>query len=153
LIEGSIVQQVAPKGLLEKIRQALTSKANTVPAETFAVEVPKTNLLTAYRAGVSLVTGTGSGTPLLIHGPAIHRELQLWVQAGIPPAAALQAATHNPARLLGASDRIGLIQKGYEANLLLVDGNPLQDISATERISNVFFKGERINRGNLLERK
>jgi hypothetical protein len=152
LIDGSIVQQVAPKGLLDKTRQALTSKANAAPTETLPVEVPKTNLLTAYRAGVSLVTGTESGTPLLIHGPAIHRELQLWVQAGIPPAAALQAATHNPARLLGASDRIGLIQKGYEANLLLVDGNPLQDISATERIFNVFFKGERINRGNLLER-
>ena len=153
LIDGSIVQQVAPKGLLENTRQALTSKANTAQTDPLPVEVPKTNLLTAYRAGVSLVTGTESGIPLLIHGPAIHRELQLWVQAGIPPAAALQAATYNSARLLGASDRIGLIQKGYEANLLLVDGNPLQDISATERISNVFFKGERINRGNLLERK
>ena len=74
-------------------------------------------------------------------------------ESGPVAAAALQAATHNPARLLGASDRIGLIQKGYEANLLLVDGNPVQDISATERISTVFFKGERINRGTLLERK
>jgi len=52
--------------------------------------------------------------------------------------------------LLRAGRRIGLIHKGYEANLLLVDGDPLQDISATEHISAVIFKGERINRGQLL---
>jgi imidazolonepropionase-like amidohydrolase len=81
----------------------------------------------------------------------VHRELQLWVEAGIAPADALQAATYNAARLLGASNRIGLIRVGYDASLLLVDGNPLQDISATERISMVMFKGERINRADLFE--
>ena len=86
-------------------------------------------------------------------GPGIHRELQLWVEAGIPPAIALQAATYNAARLLRADQRIGLIRKGYEASLLLVDGNPLQDISATERISTVFFKGERVNRADLFDQK
>jgi nucleotide-binding universal stress UspA family protein len=53
------------------------------------------NLATAHRAGVTLVTGTDSGNPLLVHGPAIHRELQLWVQAGVPPSIALQAATRQ----------------------------------------------------------
>lgn len=46
-------------------------------------------------------------------------------------------------------DRIGLIRNGYEANLLLVDGNPLEDISVTERISMVISKGERIDRSEL----
>jgi len=90
---------------------------------------------------------------MVAHGPGIHRELQLWVQAGIAPAAALQGATSNGARLLHADQRIGLIRKGYEASLLLVDGNPLQDISATERISTVFFKGERVNRADIFEQK
>ena len=111
------------------------------------------NLAAAYRAGVTLAAGTDSGNPLVVHGPSVHRELQLWVEAGIPPAAALQGATYNAAKLLRADQRIGLIRKGYEANLLLVDGNPVQDISATERISTVFFKGERVNRPDLFEQK
>jgi imidazolonepropionase-like amidohydrolase len=113
----------------------------------------KENLLRAFRAGVPLVTGTDSGHLLLFHGPAIHRELQLWVECGIPPAAALRAATFSAARLLRADQHIGLIAKGYDADLLLVDGNPLQDISATERISLVIHKGERINRPRLFEQE
>ena len=111
------------------------------------------NLVEAYAAGRLLVVGTDAGNPMVVHGPAVHRELQLWVEAGIPPAAALQAATYNAARLLRADQRIGLIRKGYDASLLLVDGNPLQDISATERISTVFFKGERVDRSGLFEQK
>ena len=114
-------------------------------------EFSKQNLGAAYRAGVTLVAGTDSGNALLVHGPGIHREVQLWVEAGVPAAAALQAATYNAAKLLRADGRIGLVRKGYEASLLLVDGNPLQDISATERISSVFFKGERVNRQRLFE--
>jgi imidazolonepropionase-like amidohydrolase len=111
------------------------------------------NLLAAMRAGVMLVTGTDSGNPTLFHGPALHRELQLWIEAGIPPAVALQAATYNGAQLLRASDRMGLIKKGYEADLLLVDGNPLKDISVTERISMVMLKGERISRSELFDQQ
>jgi imidazolonepropionase-like amidohydrolase len=117
------------------------------------LDLAKQNLAAAYRAGVMLVTGTDAGNPMVVHGPGIHRELQLWVEAGIPPAAALEGATYNAARLLRADQRIGLIRKGYEASLLLVDGNPLQDISATERISTVFFKGERVDRSSLFEKK
>jgi imidazolonepropionase-like amidohydrolase/ABC-type multidrug transport system permease subunit len=156
LIDGSLVQQVAPKPLMEKTRQALAS-GNPAPrperAPGVQPEVAKQNLTAAYAAGVALVTGSDSGRPLVFHGPSIHRELQLWVQAGIPAEAALRAATYNAAQLLKASDRIGAIRKGYDATLLLVDGNPLQDISATERISSVFFKGERVNRSNLMEQK
>jgi imidazolonepropionase-like amidohydrolase len=90
---------------------------------------------------------------MLVHGPAIHRELQLWVEAGVPPKAALQGATYDAARLLRADDRIGAIKPGMEASLLLVDGNPLEDISATERISEVFLNGERVNRRELFEQK
>ncbi len=75
------------------------------------------------------------------------------MRAGIPPAVALEAATVNAAKLVGASGQIGAIRKGLDANLLLVDGNPLEDISATERISLVVFEGERIHREELFGRK
>src|SRR5207244_2309603 len=109
------------------------------------------NLVRAWQAGVPLVTGSDAGNMLVFHGPTVHRELQLWVDAGIPPAAALQAATWNAAKLLRADTRIGLIQAGYSANLLVVDGDPTRDISASERISLVVLKGERVRRADLFD--
>ena len=67
------------------------------------------------------VTGSDAGNLLVIHGPTVQHEMQLWVQAGIPAKAALQAATYNAAKLLGVSDRVGLIRKGHEATLILVE--------------------------------
>jgi imidazolonepropionase-like amidohydrolase len=75
--------------------------------------------------------------------------LQLWVAAGIPPAVALQAATYNAARLLRATDRIGVIEKGRDATLLIVNGDPLKDIRQTESIQQVIFRGERVERADL----
>jgi imidazolonepropionase-like amidohydrolase len=109
------------------------------------------NLKRAQQHGVLLVTGSDAGNYLVIHGPTVQHELQLWVQAGIQPAVALQAATFNAARLLGAEKRIGSLQPGNDADLLVVDGNPLDDITATERISLVVLKGERVDRNELFD--
>jgi imidazolonepropionase-like amidohydrolase len=75
------------------------------------------------------------------------------VEAGIPPQVALQAATYNAARLLGADRRIGLVKEGYDANLILVDGNPLKEIKQIESIQSVFLKGERVVRSELFEQE
>ena len=109
------------------------------------------NLLRAWKAGVLLVTGSDAGNMLVFHGPTVQHELQLWVNAGIPASVALQAATHNGARVLRKDTQFGLIREGYDATLLLVDGNPLQEIAATERISGVFIKGERVDRAGIFE--
>jgi hypothetical protein len=152
-MDRTLVQQVGPRWVLDATRARLAPMAGSrVDGGVPYRDLQKQNLATAYRAGVMLVTGTDSGNPLMFHGAGVHRELQLWVEAGVPPAVALQAATNNAARLLRADRRIGLVKRGYEASLLLVDGNPLQDISATERISSVFFKGERVNRQKLFDR-
>lgn len=158
LLDRSMVQQAAPPKLLESTRKILASDAMAsmragLRAYPMSLEMGMQNLAAAQRAGVRLVAGTDAGNPLMIHGPGIHRELQLWAQAGIPPRIALQAATHNGAMLLGADHRFGLIRKGYEASLLLVDGNPLQDIAATERLSMVMFKGERVDRTELFDQQ
>ncbi|HEY4362044.1 MAG TPA: amidohydrolase family protein [Bryobacteraceae bacterium] len=157
-LQRSLVIQTAPPDLLESTKALMVSPSVNSFRAAYAgypvnLDVAQKNLVAAQQAGVTLVTGTDSGNPLVLHGPAVHRELQLWVAAGVPPAAALQGATYNAAKLLRADRRIGLIRGGYEATLLLVDGNPLQEISATERISIVFLKGEAINRTKLLERK
>jgi imidazolonepropionase-like amidohydrolase len=102
---------------------------------------------------VLLVTGSDAGNFLVIHGPSVQHEMQLWVRAGVAPAVALQAATLNAARLLKADNRTGSIHSGNDADLLVVDGNPLEDITATERISMVVFKGERVDRSGLFDQK
>ena len=111
------------------------------------------NLKRAHEHGVLLVTGSDAGNPLVIHGPTVQHEMQLWVQAGIPTSVALQAATWNASRLLRAQNRMGSIRVGNEADLLVVDGNPLEDIKATEAISFVIFKGEKINRTELFNQE
>lgn len=103
------------------------------------------NLMKLRAAGARLVAGTDSGLPAMLHGPALHRELQALVALGIPAAEALRMATSVPARLfkLGYS---GVVRRGATADLLLVDGDPLQDVSATERIVEVFKGGRRVER-------
>lgn len=155
-LDRSLVQQVGPMALIQGTKKMLASDAGQKMSEGFrhslmTMEQAKKNLLRAWQRGVMLVTGSDAGNLLVLHGPAVHRELQLWVEAGIPPLAALQAATYNSARLLRADNRIGLIRQGYEASVMLVDGNPLADISATERISVIIFKGERIRRTELFD--
>jgi hypothetical protein len=81
-----------------------------------------------HRAGVPLVAGT-DGPP----GLMLHRELELYVKAGIPAAQALRIATWNGARVAGVGFETGSIERGKAADLVLVDGDPLRDISRVRR--------------------
>jgi imidazolonepropionase-like amidohydrolase/ABC-type multidrug transport system permease subunit len=157
MLNNSLVQQVLPASVLKGTRDFLTSgkSVDAAKADLFAhaLEQARNNLIRAWKAGVPLVMGTDAGNPLVFHGPSIHRELQLWVDAGIPAWVALQAATGNAAKLLRADKQIGAIHKGLDADLLLVDGNPLIDITSTERISLVIFQGERVRRPDLFDQK
>jgi imidazolonepropionase-like amidohydrolase len=115
-----------------------------------ALTFGNSNLLKAYHAGVLLITGSDAGNMLVIHGPTVQHEMELWVKAGVPAGIALRAATFNAAKVLRADNRIGLIAPQHDATLLLLDGDPVQDITATERIAGVFFKGEEVSRSELL---
>jgi len=158
LLRRSLVEQVAPPGLIQQTVEALSSKDGESMRSGIAkypidMQIAGDNLKHAYQHGVLLVTGSDAGNLLVIHGPTVQHELALWVKDGIPNAVALQAATFNAAKLLRAENRIGSIHPGNDADLLIVDGNPLEDISATERISMVVFKGERIDRTSLFEQQ
>ena len=105
VLNHSLVQQVVPARMLKGTREFVSSGkgADAAKAELFqrALDRRATNLLRAWKAGVPLVMGSDAGNPMVFHGPSLHRELQLWVQAGIPAEVALQAATVNAAKLLG----------------------------------------------------
>lgn len=89
-----------------------------------------------YRAGIPFVAGTDE-----IAGFTLHRELELYVQAGLTPSEALQVATWNGAKYTGLLDQLGSIERGKKADLILIDGDPTQDISAIRRISLVMKEG------------
>jgi len=156
LLERALVRQVALPGMVAATKAAMLAPTAAAAGGKwagyrFSQADLAANVKRAIEKGVPLVTGTDSGNFTLLHGPALHRELQLLVQAGATPKDALLAATGHAAKLLGAANRLGAIRPGYDATLLLVDGNPLEDISYTERISVVLFQGERVNRAALLE--
>ena len=158
LLKRSLVQQVTAKELLTGTEHAASSNEmksmrDGLSHYPLSMELGSRNLLKAWRAGGPLVTGSDAGNFLVLHGPTVQHEIELWVAAGIPPEVALQAATRNAAKLLRADNRIGTIEKGKEASLLVVDGNPLQDVRALSSISNVFLKGERVARSTLFEQK
>ena len=152
LLDRSLLQHVAPTDLLSSTRNWMQKQKHTLTGAMIKArfDLMGQNLIVAEKAGVTLIAGSDAGNMLVIHGPTVQHELELWVKAGIPPAIALQAATHNAAKILRADDRIGLIAKGRDATLVLLEGDPVQDISNTERIAGVVFRGEELSRNGLL---
>jgi hypothetical protein len=88
-------------------------------------------------AGVTLVPGTDA-----VAGFTLHREYELWVKAGIPPARVLHHATLGAARYLGWDRELGRIATGFSADVILVDGDPTEDISAIRRIAMTVKHGD-----------
>jgi imidazolonepropionase-like amidohydrolase len=96
-------------------------------------------------AGVVLLAGTDAPNPGTVFGASLHRELELLVRCGISPARALAAATSAPARVFGLADR-GRIAVGQRADLVLVSGDPLADVTATRGIERIWRAGTACDR-------
>lgn len=101
------------------------------------------------RAGVEFLAGTDVLNPYCFPGFSLHDELALMVNAGLTPMEALQAATLNPARFLGKEKELGTVEKGKLADLVLLDANPLEDITNTQKINAVVVGGKLIPKSEL----
>jgi imidazolonepropionase-like amidohydrolase len=98
-----------------------------------------------YKAGVPIV----AGTDMMIPGYTLYRELEAYVAAGLTPLQALQCATITPARVMGLLSKTGSLVKGKDADIILVDGNPLTNISDIRKVSLVFKGGNLYNSAEL----
>jgi imidazolonepropionase-like amidohydrolase len=94
-----------------------------------------------HEAGVNIAAGTDSGTPGVVIGTGLHKELELLVEAGLSPIEAIIAGTRNAADNLGKRSELGTIEEGKLADIIVVSGNPLEDIQNTRNIKMVIKDG------------
>lgn len=95
-----------------------------------------------YDAGVNIAAGTDSGTPGVVIGKSLHKELELMVEAGLSPIEAIVAGTRSAADNLGKGNDLGTIEPGKIADIIAVSGDPMRDIKATREIKLVIKDGK-----------
>jgi imidazolonepropionase-like amidohydrolase len=105
---------------------------------------------TMHDAGVLLAAGTDAPFPPgTWFGESLHHELELFAEAGIPNVDIIKIATHNGSTILGKADEFGSIQRGLIADILIVEGNPAENISDTRNVRYVIKGGKLIDRESL----
>jgi len=129
-------------GELQKLQAAAVDSAEA--QQTFALQAR--NLARMNKAGVRIAMGTDGNTP---YGP--HIEAADMVAAGMTPAQVIVASTRTAADLIGIKDA-GTIESGKSADFLVLDANPLDDITNTRRISSVYLRGTAVDRAALAQK-
>lgn len=152
ILESRDLEYYAPSLLAASRAFSLTT--GWTPDDFLAARAAWPNVLAfarhLYEAGVQLSAGTDMGNPFTVPGASFHRELQLLANAGIPNAEILRIATRNGARSLGVESEIGSVAVGKVADLVVLDADPLADISNTRRIAYVIQAGKLSTPGDLL---
>jgi len=128
---------MAPIAALDQARRGDRPPASLAKAEEAAAAMLESHKR-AIRASVKIAFGTDTGVSK--HG-INAQEFKLMVDAGMTPAAAIQAATVNAADLLGRSATLGTIEKGKDADIIAVSGSPLDDVTRLENVSFVMRRG------------
>jgi tetratricopeptide (TPR) repeat protein len=153
-----IENQNAPliiRGISQEILADLNKKTETpgikdhLKAWQRTLDFAKINVKKMSDEGIKLALGTDAGNPAVFFGPSVHREMELMVEAGISPAEVIKAATINASEILGQGNRLGTISEGKLADILVVEGNPLDNIRNTQNISMVVKNGQILDREEL----
>lgn len=103
----------------------------------------------ANASSVTVLAGADAMDPYVVHGFGLHDELAQMVLAGLTPAQALRTATWNPVRHLGFERQFGTLETGKMADMLLLDGNPMEDIRHLQKIDALFYDGKLYSRQDL----
>ena len=114
---------------------------DTTEMHVHAFKQMETFVRLAHGAGAKVVVGSHSDVPHAKRGWAYHRELELLVESGLTPMEAIRAGTMENARYFRIEDRLGSIEAGKLADLVMVDGDPLKNISNMRRVKRVMLNG------------
>ncbi len=131
-----------PADRLRDMQEASTDR----PAAQEAFGIQARNLARLNQAGVRIAFGTDGSTPW-----AVHQEMEDMVRSGMTPAEVIVAATRNSAELMRMTD-VGTVAAGKSADFIVLDANPLDDITNTRRISAVYLRGTAVDRDALSAR-
>lgn len=136
-VAPELVEQIAKKGAppeaAAQVRDAIATLLKIIGA--------------LHRAGIPIVAGTDVGAP----GHTLHRELELYVKAGLTPLEALQTATLVPACVMRQENEVGTIEAGKRADIIILDANPLDNISNIRKIRFVVTQGRLFDCAKLWE--
>ncbi len=138
----TLPDSLVPRGIRQRIAQG-----PSVPSDTTAMR----NLKRLHEAGISIVAGTDAGNIGTPHGPALFSEFELMSDAGLTPREILTTATAGGARLMDRDD-LGQLEAGMQADLLVLDENPLIDIAHTTSIRRVVKDGRVFRPDSLVAR-
>jgi hypothetical protein len=130
-------------------RRGMDAEGNYVRTDYF--EQAKAHVQRANELGVKLLAGTDNIDTYIYTGSGVHDELEMMVDAGLSPLEALRTATIAPAIFAGLQQSYGSVAVGKQADLLLLDGNPLVDIANTREIDGLLYNGAYYDRSALLE--
>jgi len=131
---------VAPK-MINDYGEAAGVPKFMVDKSAWVMEAHLKSAAAAYQAGVKIICGTDAGTPFNKHGESVVVELQLMRQIGMSTMDIIKAATSISAEAMRLDDQLGTLQVGKLADLVVTDGDPLQDLNVLARPTLVFKEG------------
>ncbi len=123
----------------------LTSLIGTASGRGASMKDQLEAIRTLHAAGVPIVAGTDKAIP----AHSLHRELELYVQAGIPPMDVIRLATSGASRVMGMAGEVGTVEAGKRADLILVDGSPLERFADLRKVTRVVKQGRMYDTGEL----
>jgi imidazolonepropionase-like amidohydrolase len=138
------------RATLTRVAETAALDAALVPADRMAAreqraarftKVTRANLKALVDAGIPIATGTDAGNPLTLHGPAIYAEMEAMQASGMTPAQVIVASTATAARAMGLDKQVGTIEKGKDADLIVIAGDPTKDVAALRKLRYVVRSG------------
>ena len=147
------VPLMVPADALETLRskeyQNQQAQSPTRERSRRQYETALKNTAAIAAAGIPIAIGTDSSGASRVQGLWEHREMEHLVKAGLTPMQAIQAATANGAKLLGVDDKYGTLEPGKVADFVVLNANPLSDITNSLQIDAVWMDGKPVNRAAL----
>ena len=135
---------------LAKVAETATLDPSLVPADRMAAreqratrftQITRANLKTLVNAGIPIATGTDAGNPLTLHGPAIYAEMDAMQASGMAPMQIIVASTATASRAMGLDKQVGTIEKGKDADLVVVAADPSLDVANFRKLRYVVRSG------------
>jgi imidazolonepropionase-like amidohydrolase len=148
----ALLSESVPADVVQTFQASLLAKdPDAVAAARATYGKMAESLKKLNAAGITIVLGGDTGIPGAWHGWAEHYELETMVAAGMSPTEVIVASTSAPAALLKLDD-MGTVAEGKSADFIVLDVSPLENISNTKRISAIYLRGRRLDRGALRAR-